>query len=154
MKWNNYCLILLDSWMAVGGFVPWDVHHPAAEMLQKKQSCRGAPTPKACGMNHQQVVAQQSLLPAALMPLEFSCTLFSGTAASASNHHSEALKMAFFGYPEPAQLPMTAGSGTEGSTEWFELEGTLKGHLVQLPCNEQGQLNHLTISCNMLLGGS
>jgi len=25
--------------------------------------------------------------------------------------------------------------------ELFELEGTLKGHLVQLPCNEQGQLD-------------
>jgi len=24
--------------------------------------------------------------------------------------------------------------------EWFELEGTLKGHLVQLPCNEQEHL--------------
>ena len=24
------------------------------------------------------------------------------------------------------------------STEWLQLEGTLKGHLVQLPCNEQG----------------
>ena len=24
--------------------------------------------------------------------------------------------------------------------ELYELEGTLKGHLVQLPCNEQGQL--------------
>ena len=24
--------------------------------------------------------------------------------------------------------------------ESFELEGTLKGHLVQLPCNEQGHL--------------
>jgi len=24
--------------------------------------------------------------------------------------------------------------------ELFELEGTLKGHLVQLPCNEQGHL--------------
>jgi len=25
-------------------------------------------------------------------------------------------------------------------TESFELEGTLRGHLVQLPCNEQGHL--------------
>ena len=25
-------------------------------------------------------------------------------------------------------------------TELFELEGTLKGHLVQLPCSEQGHL--------------
>ena len=24
--------------------------------------------------------------------------------------------------------------------ELFELEGTLKGHLIQLPCNEQGHL--------------
>ena len=22
--------------------------------------------------------------------------------------------------------------------QWFELEGTFKGHLVQLPCHEQG----------------
>ena len=29
----------------------------------------------------------------------------------------------------PFSLPRT--------TEWFELEGTLKSHLVQLPCNEQ-----------------
>ena len=26
------------------------------------------------------------------------------------------------------------------TTELFELEGTLKGHLVQLPCSEQGHL--------------
>ena len=25
-------------------------------------------------------------------------------------------------------------------TEWLEMEGTLKGHLVQLPCSEQGRL--------------
>jgi len=25
-------------------------------------------------------------------------------------------------------------------TEWFGLEGTLKGHLLQLPCSEQGHL--------------
>ena len=26
-------------------------------------------------------------------------------------------------------------------TDLFELEGTFKGHLVQLPCNEQGHLH-------------
>ena len=30
--------------------------------------------------------------------------------------------------------------------ESFEFEGTLKGHLVQLPCNEQGQLNQVAQS--------
>ena len=25
-------------------------------------------------------------------------------------------------------------------TEWLEMEGTLKGHLVHLPCTEQGRL--------------
>ena len=30
--------------------------------------------------------------------------------------------------------------GTELESEWLELEGTCKGHLVQLPCNEQGHL--------------
>ena len=35
---------------------------------------------------------------------------------------------------------------SRGIIEWFELEGTFKGHLVQLLCNEQGQLQ--LISCS------
>ena len=41
---------------------------------------------------------------------------------------------------EPFCLHWTVGSFTCGITAMFDLEGTLKGHLVQIPCNEQGHL--------------
>lgn len=36
--------------------------------------------------------------------------------------------------------PLHPQPGSCRITESFELEGTLEGHLVQLPCNEQGQI--------------
>ena len=41
---------------------------------------------------------------------------------------------------EPFCLHWTVCSFTCGITAMFDLEGTLKGHLVQIPCNEQGHL--------------
>jgi len=35
---------------------------------------------------------------------------------------------------------VTTISQNHRTIEWFGLEGTFKGHLVQLPCNEQGYL--------------
>jgi len=35
---------------------------------------------------------------------------------------------------------LSAAAWCMGSSELFELEGTFKSHLVQLPCNEQGHL--------------
>ena len=46
-------------------------------------------------------------------------------------------------HPGSKQLCDTAAASTPQNhtvTEWFELEGTLRCHLVQLPCHEQGHL--------------
>lgn len=64
------------------GILLLETEHLAGEMLQKVQSCPGITAPHVYRINHQQVLARQNVLPAALMALEFSCMRFSGTSAS------------------------------------------------------------------------
>lgn len=64
------------------GILLLEIEHLAGEMLQKVQSCPGITAPHVYRINHQQVLARQNVLPAALMALEFSCMRFSGTSAS------------------------------------------------------------------------